>query len=566
MTYVVLVADHGAAAGFSAQRRKFLGGTALAAGAALAGAVLPGANAQAVTTVLSPTQRAARKTEAYQERLADAVRQRAIPDPGHPRNDDEKLYADQRGSYTKALPHNDDGLVDTAAYQALLDAVAQGSQAAFENLLVGGVRRQTNPLAAYAFDLIGADGWNHQIAPAPAFASQNTAVDMLERYWMALTRDVPFARFDSDPLISAAVADLNRNGLFKTEFGFEATPQTIFRAPYKGCFDGPFISQFLYQPFYFGNQVIEQIQRHAPAGVDYLTDYGQWLAVTRGTVDPSGSDIFDKQRYILTQRDGCDFVHFDLPQSGPFNAALFLLSQSGSLRSDANPYKSNIAKSAPFGTFGGPDVLGILGYATDYALRFAWFQKWVVHRRLRPEVFGQRVQLTLARNFALGIDPAVLDSDAVQRIFSKNGTYLLPIAFPEGSPTHPAYPGGHSTFVAVGATLLKAFFDENAEFPTPVVPNADGSALVRYTGEPLTIGGELNKLVSNITLLRDGAGMHWRTDGCASGSQRVDVNTGGNVLGEALAISILQDLKSSYREVFPAPFRFTKFNGEPVAV
>ena len=35
------------------------------------------------------------------------------------------------------------------------------------------------------------------------------AVEMGELYWHALTRDVPFANFSSDPSIAAAASDLN---------------------------------------------------------------------------------------------------------------------------------------------------------------------------------------------------------------------------------------------------------------------------------------------------------------------------------------------------------------------
>ncbi len=75
-----------------------------------------------------------------------------------------------------------------------------------------------------------------------------------------------------------------------------------------------------------------------------------------------------------------------------------------------------------------------------------------------------------------------------------------------------------------------------------------------YNGGGLTIHGELNKLIANVTLFRDGAGMHWRTDGTAfgpnAGSDRPGsgIETGGNLLGERLAISMLRDHRRTYRE------------------
>ena len=103
-------------------------------------------------------------------------------------------------------------------------------------------------------------------------------------------------------------------------------------------------------------------------------------------------------------------------------------------------------------------------------------------------------------------------------------------------------------------TMLKAFFNGDFVIPDPVMPNADGTELVAYTGVPLTIEGELNKLASNIALGRDVAGLHFRTDG--------DL---GMAVGEAYAISILRELVDTYNEDF-AGFSFNKFDGTPVTI
>ena len=63
------------------------------------------------------------------------------------------------------------------------------------------------------------------------------------------------------------------------------------------------------------------------------------------------------------------------------------------------------------------------------------------------------------------------------------GTWLLPMGYPEGSPTHPAYPGGHSCFVAAAATIAKAFFKDTV-LPDPMMvgPKGDSSLVtVTYT-------------------------------------------------------------------------------------
>ena len=145
------------------------------------------------------------------------------------------------------------------------------------------------------------------------------------------------------------------------------------------------------------------------------------------------------------------------------------------------------------------------------ALRAVWCQKWRFHRRLRPEEFGGRVQFTGALN-KYGLHGDVLKSDALRRIREINGTALLPQAYAEGCPIHPAYPSGHATIAGACVTVLKAFFNCDTVIATPVTPNFDGSALDPYAGTPLTVGGELNKLASNVAIGRNLAGVHWRTD------------------------------------------------------
>jgi hypothetical protein len=154
----------------------------------------------------------------------------------------------------------------------------------------------------------------------------------------------------------------------------------------------------------------------------------------------------------------------------------------------------------------------------------------------------------------LGVSAGSPDG-ALGRVFSANGSYLLPQAYPEGAPLHPAYGAGHATVAGAGATILKAWFDESFIIPDPVVASEDGLSLVPYTGPAtLTVGGELNKLASNIATGRNFAGIHWRTDFSESVK-----------LGEAIAISILRDHKATFNERFGG-FSLTKFDGTTVTV
>ena len=77
---------------------------------------------------------------------------------------------------------------------------------------------------------------------------------------------------------------------------------------------------------------------------------------------------------------------------------------------------------------------------------------------------------------------------------------------------------------------------------TPLQPTDDGLSLVPYTGadaNDLTVGGELNKLASNVGIGRNIAGVHWRSDATESLK-----------LGEAVAISILRDQKQYLQRSF----------------
>lgn len=188
------------------------------------------------------------------------------------------------------------------------------------------------------------------------------------------------------------------------------------------------------------------------------------------------------------------------------------------------------------------------------ALKAVWFQKWFVHRRLRPEAFAGRIHNHLTGGATYPISGDLQASTVLEKLFSKNGGYLLPQAFPEGSPLHPAYGAGHATVAGACVTILKAWFNEAQVISNPVVPTSDGNSLKAYEGAPLTVGGELNKLASNIALGRNHADVHWRSDATESLK-----------LGEAVALSVLRDQKACYNENF-AGFSLTKFDGTAITV
>jgi membrane-associated phospholipid phosphatase len=294
----------------------------------------------------------------------------------------------------------------------------------------------------------------------------------------------------------------------------------------------------------------QRIRTTAP-DVDYITSYSNWLAVQNGA-STEGNQFDQTPRYIRNGRDLGEYVHRDFSYQAFINAALILLGMRAPLDSN-NPYNNSKSQSG-FSTFGAPHLLDMVARVANSALNAGWFQKWLVHRRLRPEAFGGRIHnhKTGAARYPIHTD--VLNSEVLNRVFSKQRSYLLSLAYPEGSPAHPAYPSGHATIAGACVTVLKAFFKESFVIPNPVEATTDGLSLVPYAGSDLTVGGELNKLASNIAIGRDTAGVHWRSDGIE-----------GLKLGEAVAISILTDMKGCFNENFKG-FSLTKFDGTEVTV
>jgi hypothetical protein len=510
-----------------------------------------------------------RSAEAFQVRLRCAQAERQLPIPAHPMNGDENLYPNRIGNYSKGFPHNQLGEVDSSGYDALLKALSTGEQADFEDIPMGCPdpamqRKLVNPLAGVAFDLEGADSHHLAIPPAPAFSSAEAAGEIVELYWQAILRDVPFTEYATNPLAQAAATDLSRLTDFRGPRGGggQITPATLFRGFTAGDLRGPYLSQFLLKPIPFGSQFIDQrIRTLLP--FDYVTDHPEWLNIQKGC-EPAHPIQFDRvHRYIRNGRDLAQWVHIDVLFQAYFNASQLLITpvevpdEIGGMAAPPNPGNpyNHSRTMAGFGTFGPPHMSTQVAEVSTRALKAVWYQKWFVHRRLRPEAFGGRVHNLLTNpglNYPIHRD--VLNSAALSQVFGRYGTYLLPQAYPEGCPLHPSYGAGHATVAGACVTMLKALFDESFVIPDPVMPTTDGLSLVAYSGPDLTVGGELNKLAANIAMGRNFAGIHWRSDYAESLR-----------LGEAVAISILRDQRLTYQEDFRGS-TFTKFDGTRVTV
>lgn len=542
-------------------RRSFLGrlSTGAAATVALGALRLPVIGAGRRGNEGGDAQAAAIGPQTDEERRLAALRIRQEmaqfaydrPLPAHPTNGDEEAYPTRIGNYSKALPHDALGEVSPSAYDALLAALASGDKSDFESIPMGLGRPLTNPQSGLGFDLEGPDSHHMAMPSPPALASAEEAAEAGELYWMALLRDVSFTQFDRSRAVASAADDLSAFSDFRgPKQGSRVTARTIFRGITPGDLAGPYVSQFLLKDIPYGSLTISQRQQTTLPGSDYLTDFDSWLRVQDG--GSNGVDRIDpRPRYIRNMRDLTHYVHVDALYEAYLNACLILLGM-GAPFDAGNPYRSS-QNQIGFGTYGGPHVLSLVTEVATRALKGVWYQKWFVHRRLRPEEFGGRVHNVVTGAASYPIHADLLRSAVLDEVYGRYGSYLLPVAIPEGCPTHPSYGAGHATVAGACVTILKAWFEESHIIPNPVIANPEGTAVVPYRGEALTVGGELNKVAANIAIGRNMTGIHWRTD-----------YTESIRLGEEIAIDLLAEQKPTYNE--GGSFTLTRFDGATITI
>jgi hypothetical protein len=526
--------------------------------------------------------------DTYRLRVENARRARNAGVPAHPNNGDDERYDNRIGSDTRGLPHNEQGEVDLAAYDKLLYALSTQKPADFEEVPLGGTRKLAGVLGTLALSTSGISSQQTTIPPAPALASAEKAAEVVESYWQSLTRDVPFSEYRNDTsnelLLAAAeeISGLSGYSGPRDESG-KVTPALLFRGTARyidtadssgrtpksivppGVTVGPYISQFLLQDLPYGATSVSaklRLQKLTQDN-DFLAGYEEWLENQNGAAATRTIAFEDTLRYLSHGRDLAEYAHGGAP--GFWGASQLLgvaasgnplvVSGWGAALSPTNPY-SNITKvSAGSGAFNLTYVQSFLPLSTVREIRVNYWAKWFVHRTPRPEALGGLVHHKLVNGADYPVHEDALSSEAAERSFKKFGTYLISSAYPEGAPNHSSYPGGASSNAAVNATILKAFFDESFVIPNPVQPDPnDPTKLIPYEGEPLTVGGELNKLATNLGQGRNWAGIHWRSDAAASLPQ-----------AEEVAIALLRDERFTYAEAFEG-FSFTRFDGSTVTI
>jgi hypothetical protein len=417
---------------------------------------------------------------------------------------------------------------------------------------------------------------------------------------MYLSRDVRFSDFHTDNGIALAMENLNELTDFrgpKIMGGDAVTTDTIFRGPTEGDLKGPYVSQFLVLPIqqatfsssHFSHEQMYKVPVEGNnANNTFMANRANAIEViSRGSAPPgSPRPVYQSRaRYITTQRD---LAWYGLHSHGYklyYQASVAAMELPFAVLDTANnPYLNGAVASEDGNgyqrggvTFGAMDIHGALGDVARRALKGAFYHKWRGHLRLRPEEFGLKldnirvtgVGVTAATNITinpLDIHPDMVDNEELlRRVEAANlaaggePSWLLGQAFPQGSPTHPAYPSGHATIAGACSTVMKAFFDENVLLYEPTggeqniakVPSLDGADLHPYNGtETLTLGGEIDKLASNLAYARQSAGVHYRSD-----------SEDGLELGESIAMEYLWDLLLDHPEP-NATFQFTKRNGQ----
>ena len=517
-------------------------------------------------------------------------------------NDDSK-WADGSGLYSKALKQKHDGIVDAAVFKSFLDDIERGAKATKRPIdkpsalfdrqeLVGPTTKLNGPQGAFADQPVGPKSKEFTTAIPPRVGSKEYAVELAELYWAALLRDVPFTQFDTHPLVAEAVKHLNANisDYRGPRDKGKITPRLLFRAGLpKGkrsptCpayfadeAPGPYVSQFCLWPTSLGAQPIDQLMKSYMPGQDFMTDIGKWSNVQAGKDPGAALSDFPVRKFMNTGRAFASFTRQDELYQAYLTAYLVLKTWKVGWNPGSPYEKFSHPNQQPFGTFGGPDIAATLGAVAKAAINAVWYQKWAVHLRHRPESGGGLVHLwkTGAKNqpeaikdfdpdFAKILDPVL---NLVAQKFSRPGvtadadkTFLLPQAFPEGSPPHPAYPTGHGAVAGACITALKFFFDCDrrvSNFVQPVAPSHDGlntGAYCEPDADEMTINGELHKLAHNISFGHGiHAGIHWRSDTDES-----------IIFGEQVALAFLKVQAKQYSE--PFSLKITMMDGKPFTI
>lgn len=478
----------------------------------------------------------------------------------------------------------------------------------------------------------GEPGRRLRIRP-PRITSKQMAFDMLVVYARSLTRDVPLTQWSTHPTTVALAKALNSIyqankasilPLMPTVFG-KIVAGNLFRGIFPHEWRGYFWNQLQMFPGQTGIQNTPQPRVYYPEqdACEQITKQG-FLDQQEGRIG------FQKllrpdagARIIGTPRDIIGFVHSDVLEVAYIQALDLLLRtdlQRQSVFDGKNPSLAS-ATEVFYSETGCGYMKGFLVNVIRSGLVAAWNHKYAF-LRIRPEklayfwnlllksgtqgaplsVHEQELKAAFLKSGYFKEHLAILASTGGKAILkmvrernaahnlaqpwnlfsSTSEPYLLMPVFPEGSPTHASFVGGHSVASGAQATALKMFFnmyeddgvtfkrwsdvirgayedsfstatikalwadsdfigkfytaDRAGDIRAPLRP-AHGQRPRKYvvdaslSAATITVVGEIHKLASQYTHSRDWSGVHYGTDG---------IN--GMYIGQSVAIEYLQDV------------------------
>ena len=459
--------------------------------------------------------------------------------------------------FSKSLRHSDmgfctkkDGDVLINVFRSNLDPVTvkelgkcidEGALFKLEGLqsAVSGWIKGCAPSTIHGYDLC------HQIDHL-----QSTC-DMVELYEMSMLRDTPLYTIQTEgtPGIKNALAVLNAY-LDKKAYtgpleGGRVTGKVLFRGIGKGESIGPYVSQLLMLSSYYNNTKVAQ-KYQEELDVEDSVDTEYLVNIQRCRI--KNQSIFGKNsRYIYSGRMLGSIVHKDALYWAYYNASLILLKNKFQLANMGGPETTSWTDQ------GVPDLLSSIADVSLGALRCAWYTKYNIGLRIRPEIYALRIDQLLKypelkkssvfKTIHYNLNSAQGTLDRVSAS-NRNNSHLLKLMYPEGSPCHPSYPAGHAMVAGACVTVMKAFFKTHGNDKKPLpwgidtVHSLNGNTKVPYLepdGKYITLCGELNKLGSNMSHGRNFAGVHYRSD-----------SDMGMILGEKFAICYLQSKLQEY--------------------
>lgn len=469
---------------------------------------------------------AVREAHARRHRHSEPTLKQQFQPQGYPR---WKMM----GAYRKGLPHDRNGIVSSKQFQRLVLALQEHDEDRLATVKV--TAPLNNASTGWSHTLIGAPLSSFEYHTLPSFRSDTMAPYMAELYAMALTRDVPFRAYATDPGVQLMCGHLNELELFPQVRG-KITPYNIFRGTMAGDVVGPYISQFLYVdvPGPYGPQ---PQQYPAPSPTNYLTTWEEAVVAQRGVADPITIPL-EAARYIMTGRDLASYVRLHLLE--PYANTHRILQGIGA------PHNQGLGRAYPDW-----DITTTLSEVGRTAMLAAWSSKWR-SLNLCPEAYAIEVERVFrAQKNYFGVPDVLLNSGIVHYLQNTTGSHVLSQASPGGAPHYPSVPSLHATVAGASITVIKFFYDVDSVIAM-VAPTPDGTTLVD-TGLTTTIGYELDKLASNIGAARSWEGANYHAGTIA-----------GLKLGEAVALSCLSDLIHRYRQ--PLTVTLPKFSGRMVTV